>query len=276
MNEYNQIVLGNLQTGEDTEGRAFVGGNLSGSAAQFGTHLTPDSAWLGADVPQVGGNTTLGNLHMEAGNYRRTGSRTGTVDFNGGGHEIVDPAVAGMVSGYQNQLTSLSSYLGGLASDSTIQGPTNQPAPLKFIATPDGDGIAVFNLTASQLTSNLVQQLELTTNGATSIVVNVTDASVNFNSGDFVGSRQNAAVRASTIWNFIGATGITLDRQWNGAILAPGAHLTNSTAIEGSVFVGSMTQNGEVHLPNYDGHVPTPGSIVLAGAAVVVAARRRR
>jgi choice-of-anchor A domain-containing protein len=82
--------------------------------------------------------------------------------------------------------------------------------------------------------------------------------------------------RATTIWNFSQATSLTIDRNFNGAILAPSAHLTNSTAIDGSVFVASMTQNGEVHLPGYTGVVPAPGTAVLAGLGGLIMAARRR
>ncbi len=273
--QYNQVVLGNLQTGQDTEGRAYVGGNLSGSAMQFGTKLLPRTAWLGVDVLQVGGNISVNNLHMEAGNLHRTGTRGGTVDFNGGGHEIVDGGPLGLLGAYTSDLTSLSSSLDGLATDSTVQIPSGQPGPLKFIATPGADGVAVFRIAASDLSSSLVQQIELS-GSATSIIVNVTGGSMNFNQGNFVGNWLNAGVRATTMWNFVGATSIQLDRNWNGAILAPLASLTNTTAIDGSVFVKSMTQNGEVHLPGYTGYVPSPGTVALGTMGLLLAGRRRR
>jgi choice-of-anchor A domain-containing protein len=147
---------------------------------------------------------------------------------------------------------------------------------MRFIATPGLDGVAVFSISASTLTSSLVQQYELVTGGATSIVINVTGSSASFNAGNFVGNWQNAAVRATTIWNFSQATSLTIDRNFNGAILAPSAHLTNSTAIDGSVFVGSMTQNGEVHLPGYTGVVPAPGTALLAGLGGLIMAARHR
>ncbi len=272
---YNQIVLGNLQTGQDTEGRLFVGGNLSGSSAQVGTQLAPLS-FVGVDVLRVGGNTTINNLQVEAGNFRRSGGRTGSLNMNGGGTEIVDPSVAASVSSFSADLFATSASLAGMATDSSVQVPSGQPGPMRFIATPGLDGVAVFSISASTLTSSLVQQYELVTGGATSIVINVTGSSASFNAGNFVGNWQNAAVRATTIWNFSQATSLTIDRNFNGAILAPSAHLTNSTAIDGSVFVGSMTQNGEVHLPGYTGVVPAPGTAVLAGLGGLIMAARRR
>jgi choice-of-anchor A domain-containing protein len=272
---YNQIVLGNLQTGQDTEGRLFVGGNLSGSSAQVCTQLAPLS-FVGVDVLRVGGNTTINNLQVEAGNFRRSGGRTGSLNMNGGGTEIVDPSVAASVSSFSADLFATSASLAGMATDSSVQVPSGQPGPMRFIATPGLDGVAVFSISASTLTSSLVQQYELVTGGATSIVINVTGSSASFNAGNFVGNWQNAAVRATTIWNFSQATSLTIDRNFNGAILAPSAHLTNSTAIDGSVFVGSMTQNGEVHLPGYTGVVPAPGTALLAGLGGLIMAARHR
>lgn len=275
ISSYNQIVLGNLQTGQDTEGRLFVGGNLSGSAAQVGTQLAP-SSFVGVDVLQVGGNTTINNLHVEAGNFRRSGGRTGTLNMNGGGTEIVDPSVAASVGSFSTDLFATSASLAGMAADSSVQAPSGQPGPMRFIATPGLDGVAVFSISAATLTSSLVQQYELVTGGASSIVINVTGSTATFSTGNFVGNWQNAAVRATTIWNFSEATSLTIDRNFNGAILAPSAHLTNTTAIDGSVFVGSMTQNGEVHLPGYTGVVPAPGTALLAAIGGLVMASRRR
>ncbi len=275
ISSYNQIVLGNLQTGQDTEGRLFVGGNLSGSAAQVGTQLAPQS-FVGVDVLRVGGNTTVNNLQVEAGNFRRSGGRTGSLNMNGGGTEIVDPSVAASVGSFSADLFATSASLAGMSADSSVQIPSGQPGPMRFIATPGLDGVAVFSISASTLTSSLVQQYELLRGGATSIVINVTGTSATFNTGNFVGNWQNAALRATTIWNFSQATSLTIDRNFNGAILAPSAHLTNTTAIDGSVFVGSMTQNGEVHLPGYTGVVPAPGTALLAALGGLVMAARRR
>lgn len=273
---FNQVVLGNLSTNHDTEGNAFIGGTLSGSAANFGTHLDRNT-WRTLDVLTVGGNTTLGNINLNAGNYRRQGSRSGNFNNNGGGLEIVDASVTSRINGYRNELVATSNFLGGLAANSTIQAPSGQPGPLRFIANPGGpDNVAIFTITAAQLASGLVQQIDLVRNGASSIIINVTGSSLNFASGNFSGDWANSAVRSTTLWNFTSATSINLDRNWNGAILAPNASLTNSTAIDGSVFVASMTQNGEVHLPGYTGYIPTPGTAALMGLGGLFAARRRR
>ncbi|MFZ4574844.1 MAG: collagen-binding domain-containing protein [Phycisphaerales bacterium] len=274
---FNQVVLGNLQTGQDTEGRLFVGGNLTGAAAQVGTQLLPRGNYAGVDVLSVGGFTSVNNLQVEAGNFRRSGARIGGLNLNSGGLEIVDGAVAASVASVAADLFGVSSAFGGLAADSSVQAPSGQPGPMRFIATPGSDGVAVFSISASALTSSLVQQYELVTGGASSIVINVSGSFAAFNGGNFVGNWQNANVRATTIWNFTQATSIVVNRNFNGAILAPSAQLTNSTAIDGSVFVGSMVQNGEVHLPGYSGFIPAPGAGVLGAlGGVMIGSRRRR
>jgi len=90
-----------------------------------------------------------------------------------------------------------------------------------------------------------------------------------------VGAFTTNFARANVIWNFVDATSITLQRGFSGAILAPNAHLTNVNDIDGSVFVGSFTQNGEVHLPNYTGVIPAPGAVALLGVAGLLGRRRR-
>lgn len=277
--EWNLISLGNVTSTSEVGGRSFIGGNLGGPASNWAYQLTPSSAWLGVDTLVVGGNITAGNLNIQAGNLRLGGTNSANLNFNGGGHLINDPSVPSQVPAVAAELNATQSSLAALAANSSVQLPGGQPAAAIFNANPV-NGLAVFSVTASTLFSNPnVQQIELNANGAQAIVVNVIGTNVLFNSGNFVGAWQSQFARANVIWNFVDASSIDLQRQFNGAILAPNAHLSNITDIDGSVFVGSFTQNGEVHLPNYTGYVPAPSAALLLGVSGVaggITARRRR
>lgn len=280
MSTHNLVVLQNYSSNSsEVEGRTWIGGNFaSQNASNYGTMLDPPSNWLGVDVLSVAGNMTIGNqIQIEAGNLRRGGTRTGNVNFNGGGSEIVDPSLPSQVAAIVSELTLTSAALQALTPDSVLNLPSPQPGPAQFVANPGGDGIAVFNINGDNLFENgLVQQIEMAVNGASAIVINVSGTDINWNGGSNMVGASWAGIRATTIWNFWQAQTINLDRNFNGAILAPFAHLTNSTAIEGSVFVESMAQSGEVHLPGYKGYLPTPGPVGVAGLALVAAGRRRR
>ena len=73
------------------------------------------------------------------------------------------------------------------------------------------------------------------------------------------------------------ATNINMGgKQFNGALLAPNASLFTQGVMEGSVFVGSFLQRGEVHLPGYAGIVPPrPRSPHSSPPALLVTRRRR-
>lgn len=276
LNDWNLVVTGNLTSNSEVEGRAFIGGNLGGPASNYAIKLQP-SQWLGQDTLVVGGNINATNINIKAGNVRVGGSVNGNVNFNGGGSLFQDPSVASMGSTIAAELQAASAGYLSLAANSVAQIPSGQPGQVRFNATPV-NGLAVFNVQGSSVFSNpLTQSIDLSAAGASAIVINVSGTSINFNSGNFVGGWNTAFARANVIWNFYEATSISLDRAFNGAILAPKAHLSNSTNIDGSVFVSSFAQSGEVHLPTYTGFViPTPGAAVLALAGLVVAARRRR
>lgn len=276
--DYNLVVLGNLNSTSEVEGRTFVGGNLGGPSSTYGTRLTPAAHWLGVDVLSVAGNVNVANqINLNAGNLRRGGARSGGLNLNGGGQDIIDPNLPTVVPGMAAELAAASQFFNALTPDSSVTLPGVQPGPAVFNATPGQDGVAVFNISGASLFQNgLVQQIDLNTGGATQIVVNVSGAGIHWNSGNMVGNWLLPSVRANTIWNFFEATSLTFDRNFNGAVLAPMAHLTNTTAIDGSVFVGSMTANGEVHLPNYTGLIPAPGPVGVLVAGGLAAVRRRR
>lgn len=277
---WNLTVFENLQTNQEVEGRAQIGGHLSGPSAQFGTMLLPRPSFLGSDVLRVGAGISLSNLQLEAGNLRLGGSSSGAINFNGGGSLINDPATASLVNADRSALVASSAFLRNLAPTGTITLPAGQPAGVTLQPVFAGN-VAVFNLPSGNalLSSNLVQQIELNTaalSAARSIIINVGGTSVSANAANFVGGFNSDFVRARLLWNFYEATTLTFDRQFNGAVLAPLAHLTNSTIIAGSVAVKSMAMTGEVHLPTYVGFVPTPASAGLLALGGVVALRRRR
>lgn len=275
INDYNLIVLGNLSSSSEVEGRTFVGGSLTTGASNYGIALLPRSAYLTVDVLTVGGNINGGNVQMEAGNIRLGGTRTGNANFNGGGQQINDPTVPSLVSGYQSQLISTSNFLAALAANSNVTLPSGQPAPAVFNCVPNGQGVAIFTIDASVLSNNLVQRMDLHLNGATSVIINVTGGTATYNAGDMAADF-TAGNASHILWNFNTAGSVNTQRQFFGALLAPGAALSNSTTIVGSVAVASFTQNGEVHVPTYTGYLPTPGAAGLLALGGLVAGRRRR
>jgi len=114
--------------------------------------------------------------------------------------------------------------------------------------------VAVFNLTAIDTTVFSQSQFQFNLNGATTIILNSDETTVNISANFLNGSAQG--IGAKTIWNFYKATNVTINNQFGGSILAPLAAFTNNNNIEGSVFVKTITQRGEIHLQTFTGSVP--------------------
>lgn len=277
--DFNLVVLGNLDSTSEVEGRTAVRGNLSGPSSTYATKLTPPAAYIGVDTLVVGGNLQATTINLNAGNLRLGGSQGSTiVNYNGGGLRITDAGAAGMVDSLGAQMFSARATLASYAATAAVTLPGSQPAGVVFNAVPGPGGVAVFTVDGNALFNNdKVQQMDLHLNGASSVIINVAGPTVSWNFGNMVGGFTTADARSKVIWNFYEATAIDLtSKALNGSLLAPAAQVSFQGVIEGSAFVGSMTQRGEVHLPLYTGVVPGPGAGSLAAAGALVALRRRR
>lgn len=278
INNWNLIVKNNLTSGSsEVEGRTMVGGNLSGTS-NYGIKLMPASNYLNVDSLVVGGSVAANNYQIQAGRARLFGSK-GSANFNmnGGGALIQnDSGVTSMVNSAWADVVNASTYCSSLAATNTVTLPSGQPAGVTFNSIAGIGGLAVFSVNGNSLfQNNLVQQMSINMNSATTVVINVSGTNITYNGGNMVGGF-NIANASKIIWNFYEATTLNIDRHFFGAILAPKATMSNSTAIEGSVFTDTFNQNGEVHLPNFDGNIPTPGTLTLAGFGLIAASRRRR
>jgi choice-of-anchor A domain-containing protein len=277
LSTWSVVVQNDLTSTSEVEGRAAVGRDLLGPASNYGTKLTPASNYLGTDVLLVGRNIQVTNVNMSAGNIRLGGVRSGNANFNGGGVQVSDPNAAATVANLFAETLAASSFLSGQAATNTVTIPNGQPGPVNFNAIANGNGVAFFSVSGSALLSNnLVQQIDLNFNGASSVIINVSGTTINFNQGNMVGNLANEANGSRILWNFYEATSVVLDRRVVGAVLAPLANLRNTTVIAGSVSAKNFQQDGEVHLPVYTGFIPTPGSAGLLAAGGLLALRRKR
>jgi choice-of-anchor A domain-containing protein len=298
MTQYNLIVLGDLNSNSEVEGRTFVGGNLSGNssnyliaggdgskpALQVVGQVTGDHKNLnnGADA-EIGGSGTF-NLNGSQNQIVLGGTFTGNI---GGDDTVIqnDPDVYARLLAQKDDmiltLGELSAQLSLLAVTDAHDPPTNANNN-KNVFDPDvvGADLAVFSLTTSQVNA-FDRDLVFNVGDNDLVVVNVGGTTINIPSTmHFSGAGYGAKV----IWNFYEAQTISFGDRFIGSVLAPKAAATNSNYIEGTAVFASFTQRGEIHVPDLStdyrfGAVPEPASwammILGFGAAGSILRRGR-
>ncbi|MGE4321704.1 MAG: choice-of-anchor A family protein [Sphingobium sp.] len=279
LKEWNLIVLGDLKSSSEVEGRTFVGGNLSGTSSNYQIR-TPAPSPTGqpgltvvGDVTGhiknlsngsgaiVGGNVTSGfNLNGPA----QTVKVGGTISNTNVNQNTVQHGLGKSDPDFTNSLTTqgtvlagsmkdLSNTLGGLTTNSQVQYSNNRAT---FNASPDAKGVAVFSMSAADL--DRIGEIDFKLNGADTAVVNVSGNAIRLND-NFLGG--TAGLGEHVIWNFGDAQTLDLSTSWGGSVLAPWASATTGNYIQGSAVFGNLTQNGEMHLGTYKGNYTPPPPI---------------
>ncbi len=275
---WNLVVLGDLTSSSEVEGRTFVGGDLNGTSSNYQIRTPAASTF---DVPGltvvgdvnggaknlnngsgalIGGNVNSGfNLNGAPQTVKVGGSVANTNVNNNvlqSGLAASDPAFAvnlqQRASLLNSSLTDMSRTLGGLASNSEFLISGNRGT---FNAVPNADGVAVFNITAVDL--DRIGEIKFNLNGADTAIVNVAGANVTLND-NFLGGTNGLGEHV--IWNFPDASKLDSTTAWGGSVLAPFAAATTGNYIEGSAVFGSLVQNGEFHLGTFIGSYDPPST----------------
>jgi choice-of-anchor A domain-containing protein len=259
---YNLVTTGDANTNSDIEGSAVVGGNAN-LATVFGNNA-PAHPTLGVY------GTIQGNLNVNNGGAVHYGVKSASINLNGGS-TAVQGGFTNTLLDFTSPLNALSASLAGLAANSTaINNGT-------FVAHPDSNGVAVFNLTAAALQTAMTNHsFAFTQNGATAIIVNVDG---NYTEGS--STNWNPPPVQDVIFNFFDATSVAVGN-WQSSILAPGAAVSILNGnVQGFVYANSFVGGGELHNFDFTGvlpsAVPEPGTLAIFGLALgcLLTVRRR-
>jgi choice-of-anchor A domain-containing protein len=298
LREWNLIVLGNLSSSSEVEGRTFVGGNLSGGSSNYQIR-TPAASSNAQPGLTVVGNVVGSTKNLNAGGAVIGGNLVSGVNMNGAPQTL---RVGGTIQNtnvnqniVQSGLASTPGFTSGLTAQRDalvtsmidLSGALAQLTPTASVSIANnralfdaaGNGIAVFSLTAAQL--GQFGEIQFNRNGFDTVVVNVSGSAITLND-NFLGNSDGLG--SNVIWNFADATSLNLTTAWHGSVLAPNAAATTANFIQGSAVFGSLIQNGEIHLGAYSGGtleasaVPEPASwaMMIGGFGLVGGAMRRR
>jgi len=285
MREWNLIVLGNLESSSEVEGRTFVGGDLTGNSSNYQIK-TPAPSPTGQPGLTVVGNVVGGAKNLNNGSGAIVGGNVssgfnlngatqtvqvgGTISNTNVNQNVVQSGLSASSPDFSANLNQQKSLLGsslGDLSHSLSKLDSNSAVAIggnraTFNAAPGADGVAVFNITADQL--NTIGEIDFKLNGADTAIVNVRGKAIQLND-NFLGGTNNLGEHV--IWNFPDAEALNLTTAWGGSVLAPGAAATTGNYIQGSAVFGSLVQNGEMHIGTYTGGYTPPSTPPSGGSS---------
>lgn len=278
LREWNLIVLGDLKSSSEVEGRTFVGGDLSGNSSNYQISA-PAPSPTGQPGLTVVGNVTGGAKNLNNGSGAVVGGNVdsgfnlngaaqtvkvgGSISNTNVNQNIVQSGLAASDPSFASSLATqgavlagsmkeLSTTLGTLDANSQV-GITGNRAT--FNASPNADGLAVFSISAADL--DKIGEIAFNLNGADTAIVNVSGSAIKLND-NFLGG--TAGLGEHVIWNFSEAQSLDLTTSWGGSVLAPWASANTSNYIQGSAVFGSLNQDGEMHLGTYTGGYNPPST----------------
>lgn len=278
LREWNLIVLGDLKSSSEVEGRTFVGGDLTGNSSNYQIR-TPAPSPTGQPGLTVVGNVTGGVKNLNNGSGAIVGGNVdsgfnlngaaqtvkvgGTISNTNINQNIVQSGLAASDPSFASALATqgsvlagsmkeLSATLGGLSANSQVGISGNRAT---FNASPNADGLAIFSISAADL--DRIGEIAFNLNGADTAIVNVSGAAITLND-NFLGG--TAGLGEHVIWNFGDAQSLDLTTSWGGSVLAPWAAANTRNYIQGSAVFGSLNQDGEMHLGTYKGGYNPPST----------------
>lgn len=274
LQSYNIITLGDLNltnSNAHSQGKVFVGGNLTGGTLKVGggadgpqaastyaelTVAGNASSWdvensqtsgRGALV-QIGGNST-GSATMNTAGHVDTGGTFNAGGYNPNATKTVSTGVAGLAGQIQTaqqlysvELKALSDTLAALSSSAI-----DMSNPLSF----SGD-YGVYTMTAAQFATQNYNYGTLFSSltAAQTVIINVQGGGTLSQGG---GANYNQT-SANVLWNFNQASSVNIVGTFSGSILAPSATVTQSGSnINGSVVAQLFNAKAEVHLGTFAG-----------------------
>nr|WP_314464623.1 choice-of-anchor A family protein [uncultured Novosphingobium sp.] len=282
---WNLVVLGDLTSSSEVEGRTFVGGNLEGNASNYQITALPASS-TGTPGLTVVGDVNGGYKNLNNGSGAIVGGNVNSgLNLNGAAQTVLvggtisntnvnnNTVTSGLASSdpqFAQNLTQQKSLIGtsmeGLSHSMSTETANSQVSISgntgTFNAQPGAGGVAVFNISAADL--DKIGEIKFNLNGADTAIVNVSGTSIKLDD-NFLGGTANLGEHV--VWNFYEAEDLALTTAWGGSVLAPGANATTSNYIQGSAVFGNLVQNGEMHVGTYTGgYTPgDPGSSTSSG-----------
>ncbi len=266
LQQYNLVTAGDVVSTQEVEGRAYVGGNLSGSG--FQVDFKPTAASDFADLIVIG-DSSVPNINLQNNSNSDVvigGVNTSNINNLGGGTLTVGSLPAPLVPMFPvEMLMGLSDQFGATLSNA-VEAVTGQSNLLRLNAAPT-DGTTIYSLDIADLNRG---GIEVDLNGADTVIINVFGEGA-INSNFQGGGLDDFAQKA--IWNFVDAEVLEF-KQFYGQVLAPFTNVTNTSAIKGTLFADSVTLNGEIHLRTFSGDLspfdPQPSAVPLPAGVLLL------
>lgn len=286
---YDVFVHGNATfDATHVHGSTATGGNVSltGNMSEFANDGPTNPGLTVAGQVNQGADARInGNGILNVGSLSGGQSVNSSDDLVGSGHTLYANAVnvgpVGVDFGTAfTQLTQLSDTFASTAGTVSL-GSLVSGGNLSYTFG-SSDTVDFLDITGDQLAAISNLGFSGTPTAGSSLVVNV-DLS-GYTGGAFAQNRNGSNTQATHIlWNFYGASSLSLQNQFIGTILAPTIDLTHTNNdIYGTVIADTFTNSGgEVHVDQYQGTVPKPvpdsastALLVLVGLAGLVVVRR--
>jgi choice-of-anchor A domain-containing protein len=277
LDQFNAVVTDNFSTNSDVEGRLVAGKIANNNSSTF--YESPNSMSSPSSFQAVNALTIEKcpscNVN-NGGSVNFITSNSGTFNFNGGGSAAQNnPAFT--MSEFTTPLNALQNQLDGLTANSTATLSTNT---LTFNVTPNAQGVAIFDISAMDLSNANISSIVFSNESAKTIIIDVTGGSfteaggTNFNGDTYLAEH--------VIWNFETAASVSV-KQWWGDVLAGDATVTNSSPINGFLYADDFNGMGELHDFPFQGTLPssapepaTWAMMALGFAGLGLAGLRRR
>ncbi len=268
LSAYNLVALsGNIvgPTTADNEGRVAAAGQFT-NALNIGTNLGSDPwgslangyAMVAGGGVNVAKGSAAFNINGGGGVWAKTNNAT--YNFNDGKTLTVGGTSPIDFATEQTAMQTLNTNLSGLTANGTM-GTVSGGNPSWTGLYGTSSTLNVFTLTAAQLSSDYLDFVVPGAQSAATIIVNVIGTAPVLNNAILVNGTQEGDSNDDNnliLFNFENASSVTINGQFDAALLAPNAVLssTDDAQMGGNFIVGSVGQTGEVHNDEFQGTIP--------------------